>query len=63
MGTRKPILKISNTGTKAKLDPIRRFKASIRSVSTLKRYTKTFQEFLDAVENFREASGQSYAVQ
>ena len=53
MTVRKPILKISNTGTKAKLDPIRRFEASIRSAATLKGYTKTFQEFLNAVENFQ----------
>ena len=53
MATRKPILKISNVGTKAKLDPIRRFEASIRSAETLKGYKKTYREFLEAVENFQ----------
>mgnify|MGYP006275839401 CR=1 FL=1 len=53
MATRKPILKISNVGTKAKLDPIKRFEASIRSAETLKGYRKTFREFLEAVENFQ----------
>lgn len=52
MTVRKPILRISNVGSKPKLDPLRRFESGIRSKQTLYAYKKTLREFLDAVVNF-----------